>query len=180
MLLSAVVVCESRIFSLSLLATVRGGTSFLCPKRQRNEAKKALSNQGRVSVPSVQAKSFWHLIARCSQDLRMFEPLLLANPDTNTLRPVRSRASTIAKESKWPHTYLRSRFLGGLALGLRAYIHASQPDADLLLQFLVSLLHGLDSYFRWIRPYAFLRPHFLAGWRRGPSCIQIRWLVVRG
>jgi hypothetical protein len=40
--LSALVVCESRIFSLSLLATVRGGTSFLCPKRQRNEAKKAL------------------------------------------------------------------------------------------------------------------------------------------
>jgi hypothetical protein len=29
LVLSAVVVCESRIFSLSLLATVRGGTSFL-------------------------------------------------------------------------------------------------------------------------------------------------------
>ncbi len=43
LLLSAVVACESRIFSLSLLATVRGGTSFLCPKRQRNEAKKTLS-----------------------------------------------------------------------------------------------------------------------------------------
>jgi hypothetical protein len=42
LLLSALAVCESRIFSLSLLATVRGGTSFLCPKRQRNEAKKAL------------------------------------------------------------------------------------------------------------------------------------------
>ena len=43
LLLSALAVCESRIFSLSLLATVRGGTSFLCPKRQRNEAKKTLS-----------------------------------------------------------------------------------------------------------------------------------------
>ena len=43
LLLSALVVCVSRIFSLSLLATVRGGTSFLCPKRQRNEAKKTLS-----------------------------------------------------------------------------------------------------------------------------------------
>jgi ABC-type anion transport system duplicated permease subunit len=31
------------LISLSLLATVRGGTSFLCPKRQRNEAKKTLS-----------------------------------------------------------------------------------------------------------------------------------------
>jgi hypothetical protein len=43
LVLSGLVVCESWIFSLSLLATVRGGTSFLCPKRQRNEAKKALS-----------------------------------------------------------------------------------------------------------------------------------------
>ncbi|WP_323051030.1 hypothetical protein, partial [Caballeronia mineralivorans] len=59
LLLSAfIAVCMSRIFSLSLLATVRGGTSFLCPKRQRNEAKKALANHGRVSVPSVQARSF--------------------------------------------------------------------------------------------------------------------------
>src|ERR1700692_2102462 len=91
----------SELFSLSLLATVRGGTSFLCPKRQRNEAKKALSNQGRVSVPSVQARSFWHLIARCSPDSPMFEPLLLANPDTNTLRPQRSRASTMCL---WPAT----------------------------------------------------------------------------
>ena len=42
LLLSALVVCVIRIFSLSLLATARGGASFLCPKRQRNEAKKAL------------------------------------------------------------------------------------------------------------------------------------------
>ena len=42
LLLSALAVCVSRIFSLSLLATVRGSTSFLCPKRQRNEAKKTL------------------------------------------------------------------------------------------------------------------------------------------
>ncbi len=54
LLLSALVVCESRIFSLSLLATVRGGTSFLCPKRQRNEAKKALLNHATLSVHSVQ------------------------------------------------------------------------------------------------------------------------------
>jgi hypothetical protein len=49
LLLSALVVCVIRIFSLSLLATVRGGTSFLCPKRQRNEAKKALSERGLIS-----------------------------------------------------------------------------------------------------------------------------------
>ena len=31
LLLSALVVCVSRMFSLALLATVRGGTSFLGP-----------------------------------------------------------------------------------------------------------------------------------------------------
>ena len=51
----------SELFSLSLLATVRGGTSFLCPKRQRNEAKKTLSNHGQVSVPSVQFDCLWHV-----------------------------------------------------------------------------------------------------------------------
>jgi hypothetical protein len=40
--LSALVVCLNWLIFLALLATVRGGTSFLCPKRQRNEAKKAL------------------------------------------------------------------------------------------------------------------------------------------
>jgi hypothetical protein len=42
------------LFSLSLLATARGGASFLCPKRQRNEAKKTLSERGLISVHSVQ------------------------------------------------------------------------------------------------------------------------------
>ncbi len=92
--LSAVVVCVSRIFSLSLLATVRGGTSFLCPKRQRNEAKKALLKPATLSVHSVQFSFIGAPKARCSPERRMFEPLLLANPDTNTLRPQRSRAST--------------------------------------------------------------------------------------
>ena len=93
LLLSALVVCVSWIFSLSLLATVRGSTSFLC-KRAKKRSKETRSNHRQVSVPSVQARSFWHLIARCSQDSRMFEPLLLSNPDTNTLRSQRSRAST--------------------------------------------------------------------------------------
>src|ERR1700712_450970 len=105
LLLSALVVCESRIFSLSLLATVRGGTSFLCPKRQRNEAKKTLSKHATLSVHSVQFSFIGAPKARCSPERRMFEPLLLANPDMNTLRPVRSRASTIAKEPIRTHPY---------------------------------------------------------------------------
>jgi hypothetical protein len=34
LLLSVLVVCLSWLFSLSLLATARGGASFLCPKRK--------------------------------------------------------------------------------------------------------------------------------------------------
>ena len=49
LVLSALVVCSCWLFSLSLLATARGGASFLCPKRQRNEAKKTLSERGLVS-----------------------------------------------------------------------------------------------------------------------------------
>jgi len=58
LLLLRLAVGLSELISLSVLATVRGGTSFLCPQRQRNEAKKALSSHGRVSVPGVQASGF--------------------------------------------------------------------------------------------------------------------------
>src|SRR5471032_2372671 len=98
LLLSALAVCLSELFSLSLLATARGGASFLCPKRQRNEAKKTLSERGLISVHSVHFLFMGTRKARCSPDRPTFEPLLLANPDTNTLRHQCSRASTIAKE----------------------------------------------------------------------------------
>jgi hypothetical protein len=42
LVLSVLVVCLGWLFSLSLLATARGGASFLFPKRKRNEAKKTL------------------------------------------------------------------------------------------------------------------------------------------
>jgi hypothetical protein len=106
LVLSAVVVCVTRIFSLSLLATVRGGTSFLCPKRQRNEAKKALLKHATLSVHSVQFLFIGAPKARCSPERRMCEPLLLANPDMNTLRHQCSRASTFAKDS---HGLTRTR-----------------------------------------------------------------------
>src|SRR5471032_1455274 len=77
LLLSALAVCVSRIFSLSLLATVRGGTSFLCPKRQRNEAKKTLLNHATLSVHSVQFSFMGAPKARCSPERRMCEPLFL-------------------------------------------------------------------------------------------------------
>src|SRR5471032_272151 len=86
LLLSALVVCLSWMFYLSLLATVRGGTSFLCPKRQRNEAKKTLSKRRPISVHSVQTRRCGTPKARCSPEPPMCEPLLLANLDMNTLR----------------------------------------------------------------------------------------------
>src|SRR5471030_635140 len=92
------------MFSLSLLATVRGGTSFLCPKRQRNEAKKTLSNHATLSVHSVQFLFIGAPKARCSPERRMFEPLLLANPDIDTLRHQCSRASICALGPSRPHS----------------------------------------------------------------------------
>ncbi len=115
LLLSVLVVCESRIFSLSLLATVRGGTSFLCPKRQRNEAKKTLSNRATLSVHSVQFLFIGAPKARCSPERRMFETLLLANPDMNTLRPVRSRASTSCQGIRTASRVLPAVFFDGFA-----------------------------------------------------------------
>ena len=121
LVLSAVVVCLTRIFSLSLLATVRGGTSFLCPKRQRNEAKKTLLNHATLSVHSVQFLFIGAPKARCSPEPRMFEPLLLANSYTHTLRPERSRASTVANKRIRLHTYLLLQFLLGWRRGLNGH-----------------------------------------------------------
>jgi hypothetical protein len=133
LLLSAVVVCESWIFSLSLLATVRGSTSFLCPKRQRNEAKKALLNHATLSVHSVQFLFIGAPKARCSPEPRMCETLLLANPDMNTLRPQRSRASTIAKEPARPHASSLRHGLAGWRRSLRRRLRGLRSDAYLKL-----------------------------------------------
>jgi hypothetical protein len=77
LLLSVLVVCLGLLIYLALLATARGGASFLCPKRQRNEAKKTLSKRGLVSVRSVQVKYLGTRKVRCSPEPRMCEPLLL-------------------------------------------------------------------------------------------------------
>src|SRR5476649_2328936 len=113
LLLSALAVCMSRIFSLSLLATVRGGTSFPCPKRQRNEAKKTLSNHATLSVHSVQFPFIGAPKARCSPEPPMFEPLFLANPDIDTLRHECSRASTIHPVTRTAPRVSAAAFLGG-------------------------------------------------------------------
>src|SRR5471030_3454577 len=67
-------------------------------KATKKRSKENAFNSTTLSVHSVQFSFIGAPKARCSQEPRMCETLLLANPDTNTLRPVRSRASTIAKE----------------------------------------------------------------------------------
>ena len=51
----------------------------------------------------------------------MCETLLLANSYTHTLRPVRSRASTLAKKPARPHALLVLHCLVGSLLDLRSY-----------------------------------------------------------
>ena len=78
------VVCELNF--LSLLATVRGGTSFLCPTATKKRSKENAFPQSVLSVPSVQTTAFGSRVARCSLEPPMFETLLLANPYIPTLR----------------------------------------------------------------------------------------------
>ena len=151
MLLSVLVVCVSWLISLALLATARGGASFLCPKRQRNEAKKTLSNHATLSVHSVQFSFIGAPKARCSPEPRMFEPLLLANPDIDTLRHQCSRASTICPGTSTASRVCAAAFLGGLAA-------------------------WSARLFSGVGPYSFARRGSPMGWRRG--CAERTNLVV--
>src|SRR3984957_17914765 len=90
---------------LSLLATVRGGTSFLCPTATKKRSKENASPQSVLSVPSVQTTAFGSRVERCSLEPPTLEPLLLANPYIPTLRHQCSRASSM---------HLRTRTATGL------------------------------------------------------------------
>ena len=84
-------------------------------KATKKRSKENAFNRSTLSVHSVQFQFMGAPKARCSPEPRMFEPLLLANSYTHTLRPVRSRASTIAKEPARPHRCEWLRFFGGSA-----------------------------------------------------------------
>jgi len=141
-------------------------------------------NRTTLSVHSVQFLFIGAPKARCSPERRMFETLLLANPDIDTLRHQCSRASTLAKEPAPPHALARLRFLVARLSGLlsRGAWSASRITASCV--FTASIfgeLAGQLNGIRQLRPHAFWRPCLLVGWRRcGSSCVQIRWLFVRG
>ena len=61
----------------------------------KKRSKENAFNHATLSVHSVQFPFIGAPKARCSPEPRMFEPLLLANPDIDTLRHQCSRASTI-------------------------------------------------------------------------------------
>jgi hypothetical protein len=114
LVVSALAVCVSWMFSLLLLATARGGASSWSLATKKRSKENAF-NHATLGVHSVQFSFIGAPKARCSPEPRMCEPLLLANPDMNTLRPVRSRASTSAREPRRPHAFLWPCFPGGLA-----------------------------------------------------------------
>src|SRR5580700_10217439 len=91
------VVCELNF--LSLLATVRGGTSFLCPTATKKRSKENAFPQSVLSVPSVQATAFGPRVARCSQNHGHLKPSfsrILTSPRfaTSALGQVRWPATT--------------------------------------------------------------------------------------
>ena len=96
MLLRTLARVQCWLYFLSLLATVRGGTSFLGPSATKKRSKENAFPQSVLSVPSVQTTAFGSRVARCSLEPRTLETLLLANPDIPTLRHQCSRASSMA------------------------------------------------------------------------------------
>ena len=84
-------------------------------KATKKRSKESAFNHPTLSVHSVQFLFMGAPKARCSPERRMCETLLLANPDTNTLRPVRSRASTLAKKTRTASHVCTAWFFGGFA-----------------------------------------------------------------
>ena len=110
------VVCELNF--LSLLATVRGGTSFLGPSATKKRSKENASQQSTLSVPSVQTTAFGSRVERCSLEQRTLETSFLANPDIPTLRHQCSRASSNrrgpARQKIKKHPALRANNRAGI------------------------------------------------------------------
>src|SRR5476649_1726268 len=81
----------------------------------KKRSKENAFNHATLSVHSVQFLFMGAPKARCSPEPRMFEPLLLANPDIDTLRHQCSRASTICPGTSTASRVCAAAFLGGLA-----------------------------------------------------------------
>ena len=107
-------------------------------KATKKRSKENAFNHATLSVHSVQFPFIGAPKARYSPERRMFEPLLLANPDIDTLRHQCSRASTIFQGTRTAPRAFEAPFLGSLvecsAQGPRGQPRQSQADVYLLLQ----------------------------------------------
>ena len=87
-------------------------------------------NRTTLSVHSVQFLFIGAPKARCSPERRMFETLLLANPDIDTLRHRCSRASTSCQETCSASRIFAASFPGWLAVVRYAYKFGDRFSAD--------------------------------------------------
>jgi hypothetical protein len=83
-------------------------------KATKKRSKESAFKQATLSVHSVRFLFIGAPKARCSPERRMCETLLLANPDMNTLRPVRSRASTSCQGASTASRVFPVSFFGAL------------------------------------------------------------------
>src|ERR1700709_2961637 len=107
--------CQMTVYTK--LITPPAARHFFVQSDKETKQRKRF-HRSTLSVHSVQFPFMGAPKARCSQEPRMFETLLLANPDTNTLRPVRSRASTSALRTGTAPRVFAAAVPRGLVLGL--------------------------------------------------------------
>src|SRR5471032_540277 len=124
---------------------------FFVQSDKETKQRKRFQNEGSEVDLACSFQVFGTPKARCSPEPPMCEPLLLANSYTHTLRPVRSRASTLAKKPARPHASL------------------------LLHSWWVNCLICAVIFLGMASPLS--RPRFEVGWRRGSASVQIRWVV---
>src|SRR5476651_1547977 len=88
-------------------------TSYVQSDKETKQRKR-FQNEGSEVDLACSFHAFGTPKARCSPEPPMFEPLLLANSYTHTLRPVRSRASTSAKETRTASRAFSASLFDGL------------------------------------------------------------------
>src|ERR1700709_2525414 len=104
--------CQMTVYTK--LITPPAARHFFVQSDKETKQRKRF-HRSTLSVHSVQFSFIGAPKARCSPEPPMCEPLLLANPDTNTLRPVRSRASTSVPRTGTASPAFNASFVGRLA-----------------------------------------------------------------
>ena len=124
-------------------------------KATKKRSKESAFNSSTLSVHSVQFLFMGAPKARCSPERRMFETLLLANSYTHTLRPVRSRASTLAKKTRTASRVSMASFFCELAVqpALLFWLVGYTADAYFKLR-VCSSTAWPAHYFCRLRPHA--------------------------